>query len=311
MGTIADDLVALATGVLTDLGDPATGVAPGLALPATLAGHRVDADAHADLVFTLGLLREAGVERIGDLDVEAVLHDRLAAIDAPRTHTFFSYRIAETAARLGGLDALAPATRDVVAAAADSTEWIALLDEGILPRNYAVVLARCELARARLGLDVDPAVVDGLVDRVAALLGESPEGWLDDSQAGRGQVDMYTVDAYLFAEPFADRLGDVWARGLASAARLVERGGHAGRRGAAVGAVDRRPRRVPQRRAGGPAAAPVVFGRHRRTGRRRPLVGRRPHGRRRGAPAGSTAGWWWPTSAGRRSATAARSGACR
>jgi glycosyltransferase involved in cell wall biosynthesis len=222
VGTIADDLVALATGVLADLGDPATGVAPGLVLPATLAGHRVDADAHADLVFTLGLLREAGVERIGDVDVEAVLHDRLAATDAPRTHTFFSYRIAETAARLGGLDALAPATRDAVVAAADSTEWIPLLDEGILPRNYAVVLARCELARARLGLDVDPAVVDGLVARVAALLGESPDGWLDDSQAGRGQVDMYTVDAYLFAEPFADRLGDVWARGLASAARLVD-----------------------------------------------------------------------------------------
>jgi hypothetical protein len=222
VGTIADDLVTLATGVLADLGDPEAGVAPGLVLPATLAGHRVDADAHADLVFTLGLLRETGVRRIGDLDVEAMLHDRLAATDARRTHTFFSYRIAETAARLGGLDALAPATRDVVVAAADSTEWIPLLDEGILPRNYAVVLARCELARARLGLDVDPAVVDGLVARVAVLLGESPEGWLDDSQTGRGQVDMYTVDAYLFAEPFADRLGDAWARGLASAARLVD-----------------------------------------------------------------------------------------
>jgi hypothetical protein len=33
---------------------------------------------------------------------------------------------------------------------------------------------------------------------------------------------MYTVDAYLFAEPFADRLGAVWDRGVRSAARLVE-----------------------------------------------------------------------------------------
>ena len=222
MGTIADDLVMLATRVLSDLGDPATGVAPGLVLPATLAGHRVDADAHADLVFTLGLLREAGVDRVGDLDVEAHLHDRLAATDARRTHTFFSYRIAETVARLGGLDVLTPATRDVVVGAVDSSEWISLLDQGILPRNYAVVLTRCELARAALGLAVDPAVVDGLVERVAALLGESPEGWLDDSQTGRGQVDMYTVDAYLFAEPFSDRLGAVWDRGLAAAARLVE-----------------------------------------------------------------------------------------
>jgi glycosyltransferase involved in cell wall biosynthesis len=221
VGRIADDLVDLVTAVLADLGDPDRGVAPGLVLPATLGGHRVDADAHADLVFTLGLLREAGVERIGDLDVDAVLRERLAETDAARTHTFFSYRIAETATRLGGLDALDPATRDVVVAAADSTEWIPLLGEGGLPRNYAVVLARCELARAALGLDVDPAVVDGLVDRVAALFGEHPEGWLDDSHTGRGQVDMYTVDAYLFAEPFADRLGAVWDRGLASAARLV------------------------------------------------------------------------------------------
>jgi hypothetical protein len=270
VGPIADDLVTLAAGVLRDLGDPASGVAPGLVLPATLAGHRVDADAHADLVFTLGLLREAGVERIADLDLETVLHDRLAATDARRTHTFFSYRIAETAARLGGLDALAPATRDVVVAAADSTEWLPLLDEGVLPRNYAVVLARCELARARLGLDVDPAVVDGLVTRVAALFGESPEGWLDDSQTGRGQVDMYTVDAYLFAEPFADRIGDVWARGHASASRMVDAvatpGGAALPWGRSIGALavchsaelaGLLLRRAREGRAGGAAAQPV------------------------------------------------------
>jgi hypothetical protein len=146
----------------------------------------------------------------------------LAEVDAERTHTFFSYRVAETARRIGGLDALAPTTRDVVAAAADSTGWIPLLDRRELPRNYAVVLARAEAARAALGLDVDPAVLDGLLDRVQALLGEHPEGWLDDSHRGRGQIDMYTVDAYLFAEPFADRLGEVWWRGVRSAARLVE-----------------------------------------------------------------------------------------
>ena len=58
--------------------------------------------------------------------------------------------------------------------------------------------------------------------RVADLLSEHPEGWLDDSGAGRGQVDMYTVDAYLFAEPLSERLGEVWERGLRSAARLVD-----------------------------------------------------------------------------------------
>jgi len=216
---IADDLVSTAVRVVEEL---AGGVAPGLRLPATLAGHRVDADAHADLLFTLGLLHEAGVEEVAGLDVVPLIHRRLAETNAARTHTFFSYRVADTALRVGGLDALEPATRAVVVAAADSTEWIPLLDQQVLPRNYAVVLARCEAARTRLGLDVEEAVLDGLLDRVQALLGEHPDGWLDDSHDGRGQVDMYTVDAYLFAEPFADRLGEVWDRGVRSAARLVE-----------------------------------------------------------------------------------------
>jgi glycosyltransferase involved in cell wall biosynthesis len=235
--TIADRLVATAVDVLDGL---ATGVAPGLALPATLAGHRVDADAHADLLFALGLLYEAGAGEVAGLDVRETILRRLATVDAARTHTFFSYRVAETAARVGGLDALDAATRTRVVEAADSTDWLPLLDQG-LPRNYAVVLARCEAARARLGLDVDPEVLDDLLDRARALLGEHSEGWLDDAPDGRGQVDMYTVDAYLFAEPFAERLGDVWERGVRSAARLVEAvatpGGQALPWGRSIGAL--------------------------------------------------------------------------
>jgi glycosyltransferase involved in cell wall biosynthesis len=217
--TIADDLVAAAVRALEGL---AAGIAPGLVLPDTVAGHRVDADAHADLCFTLGLLHEAGIDDVAGLPVVPTLLGRLAATDARRTHTFFSYRIAETVGRLGGLDALDAASRRIATEAADSTEWIPLLDQAVLPRNYAVVLARCEVARAGLGLDVDADVLEDLVGRVRALFGEHPDGWLDDSQGGQGQVDMYTVDAYLFAEPFADRLGDVWERGVRSAARLVE-----------------------------------------------------------------------------------------
>jgi hypothetical protein len=217
--TIADDLVAAAVQVLEGL---ARDIAPGLVLPDTLAGHRVDADAHADLCFTLGLLHEAGIDDVAGLAVVPTLLGRLAATDGRRTHTFFSYRIAETVGRLGGLDALDAPGRRIVAEAADSTEWIPLLDQAVLPRNYAVVLARCEAARARLGLDVDAGVLEDLLGRARALFGEHPDGWLDDSQGGQGQVDMYTVDAYLFAEAFADRLGEVWERGVRSAARLVE-----------------------------------------------------------------------------------------
>ncbi len=144
---------------------------------------------------------------------------------------------------------------------------------------------------------------------MAALLGESPDGWLDDSQDGRGQVDMYTVDAYLFAEPFSDRLGAVWERGVASAARLVEAvvspGGAALPWGRSIGALavchSGELAALLLRRAheGG---APVDA--ERWWGVARASAPTEPH-------PGSTAAWSWPTSGGHRSATAARSGACR
>jgi glycosyltransferase involved in cell wall biosynthesis len=215
---IADQLVGLASSTLADL---EARHAPDLRLPGALAGHTVGADARADLVFVLGLLHRLGVAEIAGLDVAGLARRRLAEVDPAATHTFFSSRVAETAAALGGLDALDAATRDVVARAADSTDWTELLELGLLPRNYAVVLARCEHARAALGIDVDAATRRSLLDLAGALLGEHPRGVLDDSTTGRGQVDMYTVDAYLFAEPLAAELGEAWDRGIAGALDLV------------------------------------------------------------------------------------------
>ncbi len=78
-----------------------------------------------------------------------------AASTAASTHTFFSYRIAETLARHGpfaGNPLLAGLHRRRTrrgGARLDSSDWLALLDTDLLPRNYAAVLARCELARQR------------------------------------------------------------------------------------------------------------------------------------------------------------------
>ena len=152
-----------------------------------------------------------------------------ARLDGANTHTFFSYRVAETLARRGPftgnplLAGLTAAQRDEVARACDSTDWLPLLDAG-LPRNYSAVLARCEAARAALGLDTDPAVLDGLVDGTRALLTANPRGYLDDSEDGTGgRYDIYTADLYLFCEPLATRLGDAWSIGAGYAVDLVER----------------------------------------------------------------------------------------
>src|SRR4029453_367449 len=134
---------------------------------------------------------------------------------------------------------------------------------------------------------------------------------------GRGQVDMYTVDAYLFAEPFAGRLGEVWDRGLASAARLVAAvaspGGAALPWGRSIGALavchSAELSALLLRRgatgAGGAAGGGGEAGPE--PGGGGPGPGRRPTG----GAAGSTAAWWWPTSGGLRSGTGGRSGGSR
>jgi glycosyltransferase involved in cell wall biosynthesis len=219
---LAGELLDLVEQQLAALAD---GPLPELDLPGMLLGHEVGPDVRADLLFTLGLLHEAGRTTVGDVEVVDALSRLLAGIDGRRTHTFYSYRVAETVARFGPLEGnalladLSAAQRQQVAAAADSTDWFELLDAGILPRNYAAVLTRCELARARLGVHEDRGALDALLPRVRDMLG----GHLDDSNAGIGRFDIYTVDLHLFCEPFADLLGAPWRDGARAALDLVDR----------------------------------------------------------------------------------------
>jgi hypothetical protein len=200
------------------------------AVPRVFAGHPVGPDVRADLAFTLGLLHANGVTHVDDTEVARAVATVLEPIDGARTHTFYSYRVAETLRRWGPVDhnsllaTMPDAARSDVLEACDSTDWIELLDTGLLPANYAAVLARCELARADLGMATDATVLDGLVERVAALLDRNPVGYLDDSPDGRGnRYDIYTADIYLFTEPLATRLGDVWDHGARGAVDLVSR----------------------------------------------------------------------------------------
>lgn len=223
---LADALVSFTTDTLDAL---VRSHLRGWRIPGVLGGRRVGADVRADAVFTLGLLSRAGVD---DLD-GAAPDDRIAAllrhVDGAATDTFASYRIAETLLHNGPfagnplLADLDDAQRRQVAAACDSTASVPLLD-GLLPGNYAAVLARGEVARHGLGLPVDTAVLDDLLVRTEALLTRRPGGYHDDSEDGRGhRYDIYTVDLYLFCEPLADTLGAPWRDGLGHAIGLVER----------------------------------------------------------------------------------------
>lgn len=197
-------------------------------IPRVYAGHEVGADVRADLIFTLGHLADAGVETVAGLAPDALITQLLAGVRGRATHTFFSYRIAETLLRRGPFNAnpllldLDEAQRAQVALACDSSDWVELFDAGVLPRNYAAVLSRCEVARTRLGLLDDPARVDGLVDRLRAVLGTNPLHALDDSNDGVGRYDIYTGDVWLFCETLAPMLGDLWREGMRAALRLVD-----------------------------------------------------------------------------------------
>ena len=200
---------------------------PGWAIPRTFAGHLVGADVRADVCYTLHHLAGAGVPEVGGVAVDDLLARLLAEVDGRSTHTFFSYRVAETLLRLGPfagnplLAGLTDAQREQVAIAVDSSDWLELLDAGVLPRNYAGVLSRCELGRVQLGLVADTTRLDELVARVAGVLGENPRRALDDSNDRIGRYDIYTADVWLFTEPLADRIGPVWDDGIARALDLV------------------------------------------------------------------------------------------
>jgi glycosyltransferase involved in cell wall biosynthesis len=221
-GEVAEALLDLVEDQLEAL---AAGPLPGLVLPGVLMGHEVGPDVRADLLFTLGHLHTAGRREIAGSEVTSHIVRLLAGVDGRRTHTFYSYRVAETAVRFGRvtdnpvLEALGPVELEQVARAVDSMDWLELLEADVLPRNYAAVLARCEHARRQLGMLDDDTVLESLLGRVRDLLG----GHLDDSNTSVGRYDIYTVDVHLFCEPLAELVGDAWWEGTRRALDLVNR----------------------------------------------------------------------------------------
>ena len=212
---LANGLLELVKAVLSDFESEH---APGLDLPRVHGGYVVGPDARADLAFTLSLLHEAGVEQVAGLQCADVALDIVRQLDGRMTHSFYSYRTAETLLRFGGLDdnpalgAWNEADLANAVEAIDSSSMLEALAAGKLPNNYAVVLTRCEFDRSRLGRLPDEGVLDTLIDKVSALFTQLPTRWLDDF--GGANFDIYTPDVYLFAEPFAERLGTAWSTGF-------------------------------------------------------------------------------------------------
>jgi glycosyltransferase involved in cell wall biosynthesis len=220
---------------------------PSWRIPSVFAGHPVGPDVRADLAFTLGFLHGCGVDRVADLAIPEAIARTLRPIDGPATHTFYAYRVAETLGTFGPfagnpiLHGWSEAERQNLALACDSSDWAKVYDQGLLPRNYAAVLARCEEARARLGLATDDTLHARMLEATRDLLDAHPRGFLDDSRARSGRFDIYGADVYLFTEPLSEALGETWRRGAHAALdwveRVVDRRGHAVTWGRSSGAL--------------------------------------------------------------------------
>ena len=204
---------------------------PDLILPSRLAGFPLGADVKGDLLFVLGMLHEAQVSQINNTSVLPAISKILKGINGKATHSFYSYRTAETLLRCQSetddsfesnplLEGFTPAQISEVAEACDSTYMVAQLGKS-LPRNYVAVLGRCELARVALELTQPALHLDSLINGTKKLLSRNSKGFIDDSINGESRYDIYSADIYLFTEPFSNLLGDVWTAGFDNVLELI------------------------------------------------------------------------------------------
>ncbi|MFF4557701.1 hypothetical protein [Streptomyces sp. NPDC001422] len=189
---------------------------PELSLPRVYGGHPVLSDTGADLLYVLGLLLEAGVERVAHTDVRERAIRLLAELEPDEVEAFASYRVAETVSRLGGLSVVPMYLRQHVQAAAQSDRLIAALDPdtGTRRPNFTVVGARCLHALAALNGEEAGPLFSTLVGRFRRAITGSGTGWINDGLHGFRQFDIYTPDMYLLAEPFASHVGSCWHEGF-------------------------------------------------------------------------------------------------
>jgi glycosyltransferase involved in cell wall biosynthesis len=202
--------------VLSRLGDFEHWVAPQLVLPQSYAGHPVRDDARADLLYVMGLLIEAGIDELNGV----VLHERavqlLREISPADVEGFYSYRVADTVIRLGGLSSLPVDASALALSASKSRRLVAELRESPAARrrNWSFVATRCLWSLSQLEMH-GSADLDLFVDRARGLLETSDTGWINDGLAPWAQYDIYTPEMYLLSEPFESEIGRAWGVGFA------------------------------------------------------------------------------------------------
>ncbi len=182
---------------------------PTLRVPGYFAGHRINGDHSIDIGYVFKHLYQLGVREVGEWSIVNALPLILRQIDGLGTRTFYSYRTAEILLAFGRfegnplLEGFSDAEKTNLVDATDSTVIYnpAVQSLNGVSNNYWGVLARCEDNRRKLGLPIDPTLLERCLNHCRGILFANPLGFFDDSSEMSGRYDIYSADVHLFLEP--------------------------------------------------------------------------------------------------------------
>ena len=171
-------------------------------LPRFIAGVRTFEGTRSAVFNLLPALDRLGLERIGDHSILELATLEMGRVVGADCKTWWSLSIAEALVQYGTpftanptVAELSEAQREQLRIACDTTRVVDV-DNGVLighPNNYWFVVARCERARLALELTDDTTVHALAIANCRRVLSESPCGYMDDSEEGRGRYDCYAA----------------------------------------------------------------------------------------------------------------------
>ena len=171
-------------------------------IPRLVAGVRTFEGTRSAVFNLLPALGSLGVEEIGGSLIRDLIAREMGRVVGADCKTWWSLYVAEALVQYGTPFSKNPLVAELNEAqceqlriACDTTRVVDV-DNGVLighPNNYWFVVARCERARIALDLTDDTTVYDLAIANCRRVLSESPCGFMDDSEEGRGRYDRYAA----------------------------------------------------------------------------------------------------------------------
>src|SRR4051812_5074249 len=225
---LSDLLLGQVVGIVEAL---ATHLAPGLRLPRIDAGHLVTDDAKVDAIEVFSRLIAIGIDEIHGVSLRHTVWHIATELAPERIDGFWSFRMAESIQRLGGLGVVPSHLLQSAIEASTPTRLFQALkvEDPLLRANFRVVAARCLMALEALQPGTYTVRLAASLADVAVLLWRNDSGWINDGLGWYSQYDIYTPEIYVLAQPMRTALEPIYTHQfrhvLSDLAALSTRGG--------------------------------------------------------------------------------------